>query len=443
MLDYYHDEKMQLLFEKLKQPKSLGKIDIHTSFIKNLVIKTISNYGNIKVNQIYEITGLNIDILENVIKELENENLCAPTGGGFLFPSVELTVTQQGREKASELKKENSYMGIAPVAYETYNRFMEIQIKDRFPINIPEDIIEKTFKDVVGSEGAKKGLIEAAIGGKGFFIYGPPGTGKTFLTSKMSDLLPPIVIPKFIEFNDHVIQLYDPDFHKKCPEQPEDPRWVKIYAPFVFSGSELNLEKLETNYNPNKGVYETSPIIKANGGVFLVDDLGRQKEDHNALLNRLIVPMENKKDIIYVKGAPVIIDTHFIPAFSTNLDITIVDEAHLRRAPLNILLEVPSTSEIVKVFKKNLDTLDEKYSEKILERFENVYKPHIDGGEQLKPTFAHARDIAQIAQAVRIREGEEIITEEILEEALNQHVLISLQRKYTPEIFERLIQKKN
>ena len=85
----------------------------------------------------------------------------------------------------------------------------------------------------------------------------------------MSNMLPPILMPKYIEFSGSVIQLYDPDFHKKSPEQPEDPRWVKVSAPFVFTGSELTTEKLETTFNPNKGVYETSPIIKVNGGVLL------------------------------------------------------------------------------------------------------------------------------------------------------------------------------
>lgn len=233
--------------------------------------------------------------------------------------------------------------------------------------------------------------------------------------------------------------MFDPDFHKLRPEQPGDVRWVKIFAPFVFTGSELSTEKMETLYNPNKGVFETSPIIKANGGVLLLDDLGRQKEDPNVLLNRMIVPLENKKDVIYVKGAPVIVHTHFIPALSTNLEITIIDEAHLRRAPLHVYLEVPSSDEIVEVFKRNLDVLKEEYDEDVLERFRRVYIPQLDGGESLKPTFAHARDIAQIAQAIRIRRGEEKMTVEILEEALNQHILVSMQREYTPELFDRII----
>ncbi|MDO9044691.1 MAG: ATP-binding protein [Methanobacteriaceae archaeon] len=441
-MDYYHDEKMQRLFEILKQPKTLEEIDLSESFIKNLILKVISNYGHIKVNHIHEITGLSINILEKCLNDMEEEDLCAAIGGGFMFPSVTFTIKKVGKTQADHLSEENPYVGIAPVAYDTYYKIMEIQLKDRFPQKIPQEVIDNTFEEVVGNENGKRTLIESAIGGKGFFIYGLPGTGKTFITSKMSDLLPPILIPRYIEFSDHVIQLFDPDFHKECPEQPEDVRWVKIFAPFVFTGSELSSEKLETNFDPHKGVYETSPIIKANGGVLLLDDLGRQKEDHNNLLNRLIVPMENKKDMIYIKGAPMVVQTHFIPAFSTNLDITIMDEAHLRRAPLHIFLENPTLPEIVKVFKKNLDLLGEKYDPSVIKTFEKVYEPTRNGGEGLQPTFAHARDLAQIAQAVRIRKNEDIITSEIMDNALQQHVLIALQRRFTPALFDRIIRKK-
>jgi predicted ATPase with chaperone activity len=441
-MGYYHDEKMQKLFKLLQQPKSFEEIDLSESFIKNLILKLVASYGNISVSQIHEITGLHVELLEECLRSLEKEEFCVPISGGFLFASVTFTIKEQGKIQANKLKSQNPYVGMAPVAYDIYYKLMEAQIKGRFPLNIPHEVIKKTFKDVVGNENGKQTLVESAIGGKGFFIYGLPGTGKTFLTSKMSDLLPPLIIPKFIEFSGQIIQLFDPDFHHPCPEQPEDPRWVKIYAPFVFTGSELTTEKLETNYDPNKGVYDTSPIIKANGGILLVDDLGRQKEDHNALLNRLILPLENKKDVIYIKGAPMVVHSQFIPAFSTNMDITIMDEAHLRRAPLHIFLVNPSISEILEVFKKNLDDLGEKYDPEVLSRFELVYKSVREGGEGLQPTFAHARDLAQIAQAIRIRKEEDIITPEIFDEALEQHVLIALQRRFTPTLFDRIIRKK-
>ncbi|MGP8025084.1 MAG: ATP-binding protein, partial [Methanobacterium sp.] len=208
----------------------------------------------------------------------------------------------------------------------------------------------------------------------------------------------------------------------------QDPRWVKILAPFVLTGAELTLNKLETSYDDNKGLYESSPIIKANGGVLLVDDLGRQRDDHEIVLNRLIVPMENKKDLIYVRGIPVIVHSHFIPAFSTNLDISIMDEAHLRRAPLHIFLKNPDVKDVVEVFKRNLDYLKENYDEDVLERFMQVYNSSSNGGDGLEPTFAHARDLAQITQAIRINQNKDKVDVQILNESLKRHVLIVLQK---------------
>ena len=427
-MSYYHDSKMEHIFEVLKQPKTLEELQLSESFVNDLILKIITSYGTVKTSTIFDITCIHWDILEKCLSKLEKEGLCAPVSGSFLFSSVQYSISKKGREKNRGISEENPYIGVAPVSYENYDTIMEAQLKGRYPIEIPPEVVETTFKDVVGVEYAKESLIESCIIGKGIFIYGPPGTGKTFLTGKMSDLLPPIIIPKFVEFGGKIIQIYDQDFHRMCPEQPEDTRWVKIHAPFVLTGAELNLNKLETNYDPNKGVYETSPIIKANGGILLIDDLGRQRDDHELILNRLIVPMENKRDVVYVRGIPVIVHSNFIPAFSTNLDISIMDEAHLRRAPLHIFLKNPDVIELAKVFKMNLNYLNERYDENIFERFMKVYMKCNDGGEGLKPTFAHARDIAQICQAVRINKGKNIIDIEVLEGALKRHVLIVLQR---------------
>ena len=427
-MNYYHDSKMEQIFEGLKQPKTIEDIQLSESFIKDLILKILTSFGTVNTSTIYDITSIHWDILEQCLGKLEKEGLCAPVSGSFLFSSVQYSISKKGREKSKGISEENPYIGVAPVSYENYYKIMGAQLKGRYPINIPKEVVESTFSDVVGVENAKESLIESCIIGKGIFIYGPPGTGKTFLTAKMSDLLPPVIIPKFLEFGGKIIQIYDPDFHKKCPEQPEDPRWVKIHAPFVLTGSELNLNKLETNYNVTKGVYETSPIIKANGGILLIDDLGRQRDDHDLILNRLIVPMENKKYVIYVRGIPVTVHCDFIPAFSTNLDISIMDEAHLRRAPLHVFLKNPPIADVAEVFKINLDYLSEDYDDEVLDKFKNIYCDCDDGGEGLNPTFAHARDVAQICQAVRINQKKERVDCNVLEDALQRHVLIVLQR---------------
>jgi predicted ATPase with chaperone activity len=117
IMDYYHDKRMQKMFQLLEQPKSLEEIDISESFIKNLILKILSSYGNIFVNQIHDITGLHVDILEEILQKLEKEDMCSQTGGGFLFPSVEYTIKKSGREKAEQMTQENPYIGMAPVSY--------------------------------------------------------------------------------------------------------------------------------------------------------------------------------------------------------------------------------------------------------------------------------------------------------------------------------------
>ncbi len=427
-MSYYHDEQMQRIFENLKQPKTLEELRLSEVFVRDIILKIISGFGTVKTSRINEMTGIHWDILEEILRKTEQDGFCAQVGGSFLFSSIDYTITKKGREKAKRINEENPYMGIAPVSYDNYWELMDQQMRNRHPVHVPDEIAEKTFSDVVGLTKAKECLVESCTIGKGIFIYGSPGTGKTFIVSKTSDLLPPLIIPKFIEFGGKVIQLFDPDFHRMCPEQPEDPRWVKIHAPFVFTGAELSLNKLETVYNPNKGVYKTSPMIKANGGILLIDDLGRQRDDHKLILNRMIVPMENKKDVIYVRGVPVIVFSHFIPAFSTNLDVSIMDEAHLRRAPLHIFLKNPAVENVAEVFERNLKLLNENYDPAIIERLMKVYRPLVEEGEGLQPSYAHARDLAQICQAARITLKKDIIDVEVLEDALQKHVLIALQR---------------
>ncbi len=427
-MSYYHDEKMEKIFKALKQPKNLDDLQLSSSFVKGLILKIIASYGTVKTSTINELTGIHWDILEENLSQMEKSTLCSPVSGGFLFSSIEYTITKKGREKVRGIVEDNPYIGIAPVPYEEYYQIMNLQMHHRHPIDIPPEVIDNTFNEVVGVDYAKEALIESCIIGKGIFVYGPPGTGKTFIISTMPNLLPPLIIPKYIEFGGKVIQMYDPDFHKKCEEQPDDPRWVKIYAPFVLTGAELNLNKLETNYDPNKGVYETSPLIKANGGILLIDDLGRQRDDHELILNRLIVPMENKQDVVYVRGIPVIVHTYFIPAFSTNLDISIMDEAHLRRAPLHIFLKNPEIEEVAEVFRRNLEKLGESFEPEAMERFMKVYQSKKVGGEGLQPSFAHSRDLAQICQSVRINRKKNTIDTEVMEAALDKHVLIVLQR---------------
>ncbi|MCE5214696.1 MAG: ATP-binding protein, partial [Methanobacterium sp.] len=155
-MSYYHDEKMEKLFLLLEQPKTLDTIDLSESMIKNLILKTLAAHGSLKSSQLNELTGLHFDILEEVLAKLEKEDLCSQTAGGFLFATVEYTIKNKGVDKATKLAKENPYVGMAPVVYDEYFEIMEIQLKGRYPLYIPEEVVENAFKDVVGVELAKE-----------------------------------------------------------------------------------------------------------------------------------------------------------------------------------------------------------------------------------------------------------------------------------------------
>ena len=169
-MEYYHDKLMQRLFQVLEEPKKMEDIDLSMDFVQSLILKIINTYGNIKVQQLQEVIGLHLDILEECLKPMENENLISQTGGGFLFASVEYTIRKQGQEKAAKLLKDNPYIGIAPVTYDEYFKIMQVQLKGRYPLDIPSVVVEKAFNDVVGMQYPKKVLTESAIGVKVFHL---------------------------------------------------------------------------------------------------------------------------------------------------------------------------------------------------------------------------------------------------------------------------------
>jgi predicted ATPase with chaperone activity len=161
---------METIFKVLKQPKTLEEIQLSESFVNDLILKIITSYGTVKTSTINDLTSIHWDILERCLSQLEKDGLCAPVSGSFLFSSVQYSISKKGREKNKGVIEENPYIGVAPVSYDNYHEIMKAQLKGRYPIEIPYEVVESTFADVVGVEYAKESLIESCIIGKGIFI---------------------------------------------------------------------------------------------------------------------------------------------------------------------------------------------------------------------------------------------------------------------------------
>jgi predicted ATPase with chaperone activity len=421
------ESQSDLSFE---EPLDLESTGLNEEFVKNLILKAIGKFGP-TVKEISAITGLSQSIIEPILRKLEDEKLISFEGTSGMTAYLRTTILSKGRELLKEILKFDNYVGIAPVPYKHYKEYMPMLTKGRYPLSIQNDKVVEALEGLIVSETTTRKLTIAMSAGRGIIVYGPPGNGKTTLSSRLSRLLPPILMPRNIEYGGNVISLFDPDFHAPLPDnnQPKDGRWVKIQAPFVFTGPELTTENLNARYDPERGVYVAQPQLKAHGGVFLVDDLGRQTESHNIILNRLIYPMENKKDMIYVSGIPIEVATDFIPILSTNISIAIFDEAHLRRAPFHIYLGPPDLEKSAEILVKLLMKKDIDTPPETLEALRKVFEPKRMGGMGLVPSFAILQSLSELIYLLCGAKRVKSVDVPTLKESIDNNIVLALQKQ--------------
>ena len=226
-------------------------------------------------------------------------------------------------------------------------------------IAISEEIMKNAFSHLILSETLLKRLGPAISSGKAMFVYGPPGNGKTAIAETIGRVLPETVyIPYSILVGGQIISMFDPVNH--VPEAPEeemdkvDQRWVKIKRPVIMTGGELSLRMLDLDFNPISKFYEASLQMKANNGIFIADDFGRQQIDPQMLLNRWIVPLDRNVDFMTLHtGMKFAIPFDMLVIFSTNIEPRdLVDEAFLRRIRYKIKIDHPSEQEYEAIFKQ-------------------------------------------------------------------------------------------
>jgi len=351
----------------LKRPTSIQETGLSMGLLSELAIKLIYSAGEIGAAEICEELKLPFTgVTERILEILDREELVNIVGAeGFGAQAYRYTISNKGIARARQAMEHNQYVGPAPVPLERYNAMIRAQAIGE--VLLDEAAVEAAFEGLVISQEMLDRVGPAINSGQSVFLYGPPGNGKTTMAERMARLLgrDPITIPYAVSVDSHIIKVYDDFNHTRVDparEQDEAPsldapamdkRWLLIERPTVVVGGELTLESLDLIWDPTAKYYEAPFQMKANGGMFLIDDFGRQQMDPQDLLNRWIVPLETRIDFLSLHtGKKLDIPFEQLVVFSTNLDPTdLVDQAFLRRIRHKIAVGNPTTEQFHQIFR--------------------------------------------------------------------------------------------
>lgn len=412
------------------EPRSLADTGLSLQQLADLALKDLYYSG--AATGMALANGLRLPwtgVVEGVIDFLTAEKLADLRGGkGFGRASVEFALTDRGREHAREALARNTYVGPAPVPIEQYNAVIHAQAEEA-PV-VSEDALRQGLSHLTLPRGLADKLGAAVNGGRSLFLHGPPGNGKTALAEAVSRLLGgEAYIPYCLEIDHQIVKVYDPLMHAPVTLETTgdgggrrqvfemDHRWQLCRRPAVTVGGELTLETLDLIYSPTARFYEAPFQVKANGGMLLIDDFGRQKVHPTDLLNRWIVPLEKGVDFLTLHtGKKFEIPFHQLIVFSTNLDPgELVDEAFLRRIKYKLEVGNPGEQAYREIFKRVCDVSGIPYVDQaVTYLLEHHYRPR-----NLELRACHPRDLVSlIRDHARYRQVPPSLSRELLDAAV-------------------------
>ena len=384
-------------------------------------------------------------VLEEIVEHIRAEHLIEVRGAaGSGTAGYRYALTDLGRERAQQYLLANQYVGAAPVPLSEYVATMRALQAARGYIE--RDRLRAGFSHLIVGDSVLEQLGPAINAGRAVFLYGPPGNGKTVIAEGMGRALGgDMYVPHAIDVDGQIITVFDPINHESLETEgedgqdeqsivkplPRDRRWVRIRRPVVMAGGELTLEMLDLNFNPIAKFHEAPIQLKANGGVFLVDDFGRQRITPQELLNRWIVPLESRVDFLTLHtGKKIQIPFDVLIVFATNLDPrALADEAFMRRIPYKIAIEDPSLEQFTRIFELNCRRRNLKFHQVMV-----AYLQRRHYGPSGRPMRScHPRDlIDQVTALCRYQGREPTITRQLLDAACTAYFVNEPRLQPTP-----------
>ena len=398
-------------------PRSIAGMKLPVVMMRDILLKTMFRMNIDTCGELSKAICLPIPVTQELIDLAREQKLLQATGTLHANSGGEMgfELTDAGKARALDALAQSEYYGAMPVPLEVYSE--QVKRQSIRNIQVTRDQLLGAMGHLILPDELLDHLGPAVSAGRSILMYGPPGNGKSSISNGIRDALgDKIYVPRAIEYSGQVITVYDPIVHTAAEEQVDDPnslrrtgnrydtRYVLCERPTVITGGELSLSMLDLVYNPTARTYQAPLQLKSTGGIFIVDDLGRQEEPPQALVNRWIVPLEEAKDILALQSGEkfeVPFDTLVI--FSTNFHPNeIFDKAALRRIFFKIKIDGPEQEDYLKIFamvaRKRKMPLDE---DTLVYLIKNKY-PTIDN------IYANYQPIFLIDQMIAICEFEGI-----------------------------------
>jgi len=345
--------------------KSLVDTGLTMVMMRDILLKTMFRMNLDLVSDIARVICLPVPVTQELVDLSRSQKLLEATGTLHATSGNEMgyQLTDAGKSRALDALSQSEYYGAMPIPLAVYAEQMKRQSVRNIRLTRPE--LTKGMGHLILPPDLIDNLGPAVTSGRSILMYGPPGNGKSSISNGIRAALgDKIYVPRAIEYSGQVITVYDPIVHSRAEENVDDPtqlrrtsnrfdnRYVYCERPSVITGGELTLDMLDLKYNPVARTYQAPLQLKSSGGIFIVDDLGRQSEPPQKLVNRWIVPLEEAKDILALQsGEKFTVPFDTLVIFSTNFHPNdIFDGAALRRIFFKIKIDGPNQENFLKIF---------------------------------------------------------------------------------------------